>query len=107
MKRGSPDFRVELTYLRDNLVGGISAQETGFVKDALEMYEQIISVFFEKLRQYGSPYDKAQTMQEIGSFEEGWSEIEGIKNDLREIIDTAFNGGNIHILRDVLHFRCN
>lgn len=104
MKAKGKELRTELGYLRDNLIEGIHEGKTSSVKDGLDMYEELISTFIKKMKEHGSPYDKKRTMQELATFERGWSEIEWIRDDLRQIIDATIITENIHVIHDVLYF---
>lgn len=104
MQSKTKDLQAELSYLRDNLVEGIRQGKTALVKDGLEMYKTLISAFIDKLKQFGSPYDRKRAIQELSAIEGGWSEIAWIKDDLHETIDVSLNTKNIHVIRDVLYF---
>lgn len=104
MRTKGKELRTELGYLRDNLIEGIHEGKTSSVKDGLDMYEELISTFIKKIKEHGSPYDKKRTMEELATFERGWSEIEWIRDDLRQIIDAAIFTENIHVIHDVLFF---
>lgn len=104
MKAKGNELRTELGYLRDNLIEGIREGKISFVKDGLDMYEDLISTFIKKIKQHGSPYDKKRAMQELATFERGWSEIEWIRDDLRQIIDATIITEKIHVIHDVLYF---
>lgn len=104
MRGTTDDLRIELSFLRDNLLEAITQGKTGQVKDGLRVYEQLIEAFLEELAHWGEPYDKERALTESSSFEGGWSEVEWIRSDFRDIIDSAIRTENLSVLDDVLYF---
>jgi hypothetical protein len=104
MSSSTGDLRVELAYLRDNLVQAISHGETSFVEGGLDTYEALVTTFLDILTQFGTPYDRAAALNELHSLGGGWSEIEWVRDDYREIADAALDSGNPNVLFPVLYF---
>jgi hypothetical protein len=107
MKINSSDLKVELGYLRDNLIEAINDGKTTLVKDGLAMYEELLLAFIEKLKQWGATYDRKRAIQEFGSFAESWAEIDWIQEDLREVINASVASSNTSIIRIVSAFPIN
>jgi hypothetical protein len=101
MRTRPADFRVELGYLRDNLLSAIQDQKTSRLHDGLEIYENLVSSFIDKLQEWDSPYDKKRAMQEVTSIGGDWSEIKWINDDLRELIDAGVAAKNHHIMHEL------
>lgn len=104
MKGTTDDLRIELSFLRDNLLEAITQGKTGQVKDGLSVYGQLIEAFLEELARWGEPYDKERALTESSSLEGGWSEVEWIRSDFRDIIDSAVRTENLSVLDDILYF---
>lgn len=104
MTSTTDELRIELSFLRDNLLEAITQGKTGQVKDGLIVYEQLITAFLEELANWGDPYDKDRALAESSSLEGGWSEVEWIRSDFRDIIDSAIRTENLSVLDDILYF---
>jgi len=104
MKLSGRDLRVELGFLRDNTLQGTYEGKTAQVAEGLEIYQELISTFLDKLNQWESPYDRKRAMEEMSLFGEGWSEIEWIQGDLRDIIEASIATENLEIIRLVSGF---
>lgn len=98
------ELRLELSYLRDGLMDAIKDGKTGAVQDGLQIYEELVATFLDKLHQWGSTYRRHQAIRTSTSIEGGWFEIRWITDDLQEIIDMAMQTENISVIREVLHF---
>jgi len=101
---GRDGLRLELSYLRDNLMDAIRDCKTGAVHDGLQMYEELVATFLDKLQQWGSTYRRDDAIRASTSLEGGWLEIRWITDDLQEIIDMAMGTEHISVMREVLHF---
>lgn len=104
MSSSTQDLRAELGYLRDNVIEAISQGKTSILEDGLDTYEALVEAFIDVLRQFGSPYDRKQALAEIHSIEGGWSQVEWIRDDYREIADAAMASRNLSVLLPVLYF---
>lgn len=98
------ELRLELSYIRDSLMDSIRDCKTGAVQEGLQMYEELITAFLDKLQQWESTYKKEQAIRESTSLEGGWFEIRWISDDLQEIIDMAMRIEYINVIREVLYF---
>ncbi len=104
MKDKSEKFRIELAFLRDNLITAIRDQKTGTLDDLLGLYRALVETFIKKLKQLGADYDMAATFKESQSFGREWPEIRWLDEDIQEMIDEAVNINNQNILRKVIYF---
>jgi hypothetical protein len=104
MSSSTEDLRVELGYLRDNVVEAASQHKTGIVESGLKTYEALVATFINVLKEFDSAYTREQALAEIHSIGGGWSEIEWIREDYREIADAALAAQNINVLVPVLRF---
>jgi hypothetical protein len=104
MSSSTEDLRVELGYLRDNIVEAVSQRKTSIVESGLDTYEALVATFIDVLKEFGSPYDRKQALAEIHSLEGGWSEIRWVRDDYREIADAALASRNLSVLEPVIYF---
>lgn len=104
MKSKHNDLRIELGYLRDNLIEGIQQGKTALISESLEIYEELIIEFVENLKTWGALYDRNRALQELSSFVEGWDEIEWIQDDIREILMSSVQSTSIEVIRLVSRF---
>ena len=98
MSSSSEDFRLELQYLRDNLVDAAASSKTAVLTEGLETYEAIVKVFVDVLAGFSGKYNKSAAWSEMHSIGGGWSEIDWIRDDFREIADAALASGNLNVL---------
>src|SRR5262249_46451181 len=104
MSSSSADFRLELQYLRDNLVDAAKSSKTAVLTEGLETYEAIVKVFVEVLAGFSGKYDRSTAWAEMHAVGGGWSEINWIRDDLREIAEAALVSQNLNVLLPVLSF---
>jgi hypothetical protein len=104
MSSKSADLRIELSYLKDNVVEASAQGRTAIVENGLDVYEELVGTFVDVLSQFGSPYSREQAMSEIHSIGGGWSEIEWIRDDYREIADAALASRNFGVILPVISF---
>jgi len=104
MTSSTEDLRVELGYLRDNVVEAASQRKTAIVENGLKTYEALVSAFIDLLKEFDATYSRDQALAEMRSIGGGWSEIDWIRDDYREIADAALAAHNINVLDPVLRF---
>jgi hypothetical protein len=104
MSSKAADLRIELSFLKDNVVEACGQGRTAVVENGLDVYEELVATFIDVLSQFGSPYSREQALAEMQSFEGRWSEIEWVRDDYREIADAAFASHNFSVLLPVVRF---
>ncbi len=104
MSSKAADLRIELSFLKDNVVEACGQGRTAVVENGLAVYEELVATFIDVLSQFGSPYSREQALAEMQSFEGRWSEIEWVRDDYREIADAAFASHNFSVLLPVIRF---
>jgi hypothetical protein len=104
MSSSTEDLRVELAYLRDTVVEAALQRKSSIVESGLETYEALVATFIDVLKEFGSPYDRDQALAEIHSVGGGWSEIEWVRDDYREIADAALASENLSVILPVIYF---
>lgn len=97
MEDKSAVLRVELGFLRDNLIAAIRQKQTSVIEDLLDVYEALVKAFVQRLKQLGADYNMKASIEESSSLEGGWVEERWLGDDIRLIIDEAFEtqDGNI------------
>lgn len=103
-KDKTEDVKELIGHIRDGLMDSIRERKIGAVKEGLEIYEELISTFLEKLQQWDASYKRDTAIREIHSLGGGWGEIMWIRDDLHEIIDMAIHTEHIGVLQEVLYF---
>jgi hypothetical protein len=104
MSSSTADLRVELGYLRDTVVEAALQRKSSIVESGLETYEALVGTFIDVLKEFGSPYDRDQALAEIHRVGGGWSEIEWVRDDYREIADAALASKNLSVILPVIYF---
>src|SRR6266511_3981387 len=104
MSSKAADLRIELSFVKENVVEACGQGRTAVVENGLAVYEELVATFIDVLSQFGSPYSREQALAEMQSFEGRWSEIEWVRDDYREIADAAFASHNFSVLLPVIRF---
>lgn len=104
MDTRTEDLRVELAFLRDSVVEAASQRKSSIVESGLDTYEALVSTFIDVLREFDSPYDRDKALAEIHRVGGGWSEIDWIRDDFREIADAALVSKNLSVILPVIYF---
>ena len=104
MDTRTEDLRVELAYLRDSVVEAASQRKSSIVESGLDTYEALVSTFIDVLREFDSPYDRDKALAEIHRVGGGWSEIDWIRDDYREIADASLASKNLSVILPVIYF---
>src|SRR5262245_51253191 len=97
-------LRVELGFLRDNLIAAIREKRTSAMEDLLDVYEALVKAFVQRLKQLGADYDMKTSIEESSSIEGGWVEERWLGDDIRLIIDEAFETQDGNIIYHGIHF---
>lgn len=97
-------LQAELDFLRDSTIGAIRDRRLGLLKDGLDVYEELVGVFLGQLSALDSAYSRERALREIHSIGEGWSEVEWIERNYRDILDAGFNCEDQAVIDDVLYF---
>jgi hypothetical protein len=98
------DLRVELSFLRENVVQAASQRGTATVTAGLDTYEELIREFIAVLKDFNSPYDRDEAFAEMHNVGGGWSELDWVRDDYKEIADAALDSDNFNVIRPVIYF---
>ena len=104
MEDKSSVLRVELGFLRDNLISAIREKRTSAIEDLLDVYQALVKAFVQRLKQLGADYNMKASMEESSSFDGGWVEEQWLGDDIRLIIDEAFETQDGNIIYQGVYF---
>lgn len=104
MSSRSSDLRLELSYLRENLVEAAQSGRTVLLEEGLEAYGVIVNEFLGVLAGFGGTYQRAEATAELTSIRGGWREIEWVREDYGEIATAALKSDNRDVIFLVAHF---
>lgn len=93
-----------LNNIRENIVEGVNKDNLSMVEQGLNLYDRLVQVFIDRLKDWGARYTKKSAEQEINSLGGGWSEVRWIKDDLRNIIDKALAKKSSNTIEEILYF---
>lgn len=96
------ELRDVIGYVKDGLIDSIRSYKSAATKEGLEIYQELITTFLSKLKQWDATYTRGSALKETHSLGGGWSEIRWVQDDLWEVSDMSLSVGYTPIMQVLL-----
>lgn len=97
----SDEVRSEISGARDQFINAIRNEQIGKIEELFQLYVELAQGFLESINIHDVGYSYKHAYEEIHSVVGGWEEVKWLKEDIRDIVDTAMRSQNINIIRQV------
>jgi hypothetical protein len=102
-EEASAAVRREFQATKDQLASAINSSSLGAISELKAEYLQLAETFLEVLQEFGGGYSAEQANRERSSLFERWTEIDWLRDDLRELLGIAIKTNNIDVLSDIAY----
>ena len=99
----SEQVHLELSGLKDQFIEAINKKKLGKIQDFRQIYLSLAESFLESMNECGGGYSYEQAKKEMGNIFEGWSEVQWLDDDLRELLIKSTQTHDEEIIREVAY----
>ena len=99
----SEQVHLELGGLKDQFIEAINRKKLGKIEDFRQIYLSLAESFLESMNECGGGYSYEQAKKEIGNIFEGWSEVQWLDDDLRELLIKSTQTHDEETIREVAY----